>query len=133
MAAPRSRPDPALMAEHNDFGLAAEQLAADLLTQRGWRVLHRNWRFRRRELDLVVRRAGVVAFVEVRARSSARCGHPLDTIGTRKRRDLEVAARGWVERHGRSSDTYRFDVVTVLKAGDARGPVVEYLEDAWRL
>jgi putative endonuclease len=123
------------MASHNDFGAAAEQRAAELLQRGGWQVLHRNWRFRQKELDLVVRRRDVVAFVEVRARRPGRHGHPLETIGPRKRRELEAAARAWIARHGTCRDVYRFDVITFVTA-PGRVPVAadaSHLEDAWRV
>jgi putative endonuclease len=120
------------MATHNDFGRAAEQLAAELLQRRGWTVLHRNWRFRRREVDLIVRRKATVAFVEVRARGSIVYGHPLSTIDGRKRHGLESAARAWIAQYGRSGEEYRFDVVTIVGECGA-APIVEYMTDAWRL
>jgi Holliday junction resolvase-like predicted endonuclease len=47
----------------------------------------------------------------VRARRPGRFGGALETIGPRKRRELEAAARAWVARHGSARDVYRFDVV----------------------
>jgi putative endonuclease len=116
------------MAAHNELGHAAERRAETCLADAGWQILHRNWRWRRKEMDLVVRRGEVVAFVEVRARSSDRFGHPAETIGHRKRRDLATAARAWAALHGQPGDRYRFDVMTVL-AGAA--PV--HIEGAWHL
>jgi putative endonuclease len=123
------------MAAHNDFGAAAEQLAAELLQRGGWQVVHRNWRFGRKELDLVIRREDVVAFVEVRARRPGHFGHPLETVSARKRRDLEAAARAWIAHHGRRRDIYRFDVITFLTARGRPPAAAEasHLEDAWRL
>jgi putative endonuclease len=124
-----------IMAAHNDYGNAAEQLACELLQGRGWTVLQRNWHFHRKEIDLIMRQGGVVAFVEVRARGTARLGHPVATVGGRKRRSLEMAALGWVALHGRLDEQYRFDVVTVVGRSDLPGypPVLEHFEDAWRL
>jgi putative endonuclease len=116
------------MAAHNDFGRAAEDAAADLLRSAGWTILDRNWRFHRREVDLIARRGSTVAFVEVRARRTARFGHPLETIGWRKRLDLEAAAMAWLARHGRPRDVYRFDAVVVVA-----GRPAEHVEDAWRV
>jgi putative endonuclease len=121
------------MAAHNDFGTAGEDAAAALLESTGWRILARNWRSGRRELDLVARRDAVIAFIEVRARASTAYGHPLETIGWRKRLQLETAARAWLVQHGRPAEVYRFDVVTVVGTGPAAAVQVEHLEDAWRL
>jgi putative endonuclease len=124
------------MAVHNEFGRAAEARAAAHLAGRGWRVLDRNWRWRRRELDLVARRGDVVAFIEVRARRGTLYGHPLETVGWRKRRDIEAAAAAWAARHGGPRDVYRFDVITLVDPGAAAGlsagAVLEHVADAWR-
>jgi putative endonuclease len=122
------------MAAHNDFGASAEARAARLLESRGWTVEHRNWRWRRKEIDLVVRNGELVAFVEVRARRTTQWGHPLETIGARKRRDIQAAAAAWIARHGRRRDRYRFDAVTVLDEHGDCGPSarLEHVEDAWR-
>jgi putative endonuclease len=93
--------------------------------------VHRNWRWRHKEIDLVARRAELVAFVEVKARRRARYGHPLEAVTWRKRRELEAAASAWIARYGAVRDTYRFDVVWVL--GDAAPFVVHHEEDAWQL
>lgn len=122
------------MAEHNTFGRDAEGLAGALLTGTGWSILHRNWRWRRREVDIVARRGNVVAFVEVRARRSAGHGHPLETIGWRKRRWLEQAARMWIAQHGSPADVYRFDAVAIsAPGGDLQRAEVEHIEGAWTL
>ncbi|HUG41358.1 MAG TPA: YraN family protein [Longimicrobiales bacterium] len=119
------------MARSQDVGARGEALAAELLRGGGWTVLDRNWRFRHKEIDLVVERAGTVAFVEVKARSGTAFGHPLEAVTARKRLDLAVAARAWIARHGRTGQTYRFDAVWVLRRGGRVS--VRHVEDAWRL
>ncbi|MBR9991330.1 MAG: YraN family protein [Gemmatimonadetes bacterium] len=130
------------MAAHNDFGARAEQLAAALLERNGWTILHRNWRFGRLEIDLVARRDDTVAFIEVKARARASHGHPLESIDWRKRRALAIAASGWIDRHGRAGEEYRFDAVHIVGRQDARGghpsspatpPEVHHTENAWSM
>lgn len=119
------------MTRSHRFGQRAESLAAAHLARRGWRILARNWRFHHKEVDIVAERDGVVAFVEVKARSAGGWGSPYEAISAGKRRELARAARAWVAAHGRAGEMYRFDAIIVVL--DRRGTVLEHVEDAWRL
>jgi putative endonuclease len=119
------------MATSHRFGRGAEERVAEHLMASGWRILDRNWRFHHKELDIVAERAGLVAFVEVKARSSPGWGHPLESITASKRRDLALAARGWIALRGSPGQSYRFDAAVVL--GGAGAGRVDYYPDAWRL
>ena len=119
------------MADSHERGRRAETVAAAWLERQGWRVLDRNWRFHHKELDLVVEREGIVAFVEVKARADDGWGHALEAITVRKRRDLAVAARGWLAEHGGPFHTFRFDAVVVVQGSS--GTRFEHVEDAWRV
>ena len=111
-------------------GRRFEALAEGLLKKRGWRVLDRNVRFLRKEIDLVVEKDGLVAFVEVKGRSGPMFGHPLEAITWRKRRAISVAARAWIARSDFSARSYRFDAVSVrIMPGGA--VELEHVEGAW--
>jgi putative endonuclease len=120
------------MARSHRFGIRCEQLAARHLVAGGWRVLHRNYRFGHREIDLIARRGDLVAFVEVKGRTGPAWGHPLAAVTPRKQREIERVARQWIARFGRPGLSYRFDAIAVRL--DARGaPIVDHVPDAWRL
>lgn len=115
-----------------------EELAARHLEARGWRILARNVRAGRKEVDLVARRGDVVAFVEVKGRRGRGFGHPLESITWKKRREIAEVARAWLREASLPAGvTVRFDAVAVTVAGaGARARVehvVEHVEDAWRL
>jgi putative endonuclease len=95
-------------------GREAEALAERWLEGQGYRVLARNHRTRRGEVDLVCREGGVVCFVEVRSRSSASQGSPLETVDGRKARRVVAAATDYATRHGLLDAALRFDVLGVL-------------------
>jgi putative endonuclease len=120
------------MARNHALGRRCEDLAVAALSGAGWHILHRNFRAGPREIDLIARRGNVVAFVEVKGRSSAAHHHPLEAINPLKRRDLARAARQWIADFGQAGESYRFDAVSVLRP-DSSAPEVEHLEDAWRL
>jgi putative endonuclease len=116
------------------FGRAAEAAAARYLAREGWVLLGRNVRIGRGELDLIVRRGDVLAFVEVKARRSTACGTPEDAVDGRKRRqvarlaELWLAARPWALR---GVSDVRFDVVAV--DATVRPPEVRHLPGAFTL
>jgi putative endonuclease len=101
------------------LGELGERIAERWLRERGWRVVQRRFRSGHRDIDLVIERDGMVAFVEVKARRGSRFGSPVEAVNWRKQRELGRSARVWIDRHGRQDDAYRFDVVGVLVA-DAR-------------
>jgi putative endonuclease len=100
------------------LGALGERVAERWLVRRGWRVLDRRYRVGHRDIDLIVRRDRVVAFVEVKTRHSAGFGGPVCAVGRGKRRHLWRAATIWIDRHGEPGLEYRFDVIGVLTAGE---------------
>jgi len=111
-------------------GQQFEELAAQYLTHRGWSILARNFRAHREEIDLVIGRGQLVAFVEVRGRGSDRWGHPLETIDRRKQAAIRRVAREWIRSHPGPGRSYRFDAIAVLPGPD--GWTMEHVEDAFR-
>ncbi len=122
------------MNARQQFGRAAEAAAARHLVREGWTLLGRNVRVGRGELDLIARRGGVLAFVEVKARRTTRFGAPEDAVDGRKRRkvgrlaELWLAVRPWALR---GVSEVRFDVVAV--DATASPPAVRHLEGAFTL
>jgi putative endonuclease len=120
------------MARAHELGRTGEALAAGALAASGWTILHRNYRLRHKEIDIVARRGRLVAFVEVKTRAGTAWGHPLEAITAAQRREITRVAHAWIARHGRPDDHYRFDAVAVLWAPGE--PVrIEHVPDAWRL
>lgn len=101
------------------------------LTRRGWRILARNYRFGRREVDIVAESDGVVAFVEVKTRAGEGFGGPLAALTWRKRREIEAVATHFLATRRPGDVGVRFDVVAVTSSGP-RTVRVEHVADAWR-
>ncbi len=106
-----------MSAARQAFGELGERIAERWLRERGWRVMQRRFRSGHRDIDLVVEREGLVAFVEVKARHGNQFGDPVEAVDWRKQRELGRSALVWISRHGRRHEAYRFDVVGVLVDG----------------
>jgi putative endonuclease len=102
------------------LGQAAEAAAAAALTRAGLRVLARNVRFARGELDLVCRDGETFVFVEVKCRQARWGEGPAAAVSWRKRRRLVQLAQLYLKKHGLTEVPCRFDVVAVTDAGDGR-------------
>lgn len=129
MSPPRPPPAPESAAE---LGRRGEALAASFFEAAGWSVLQRNYRAGRKEVDLVVCRGPVVAFVEVKTRRGLGFGHPLEAITRRKRREIAHVARSWRRDHPGMGSVLRFDAVAVCVDGAGRVSI-DHVPDAWRL
>lgn len=120
-----------MSAARQAFGELGERIAERWLRRSGWRVLQRRFRSGHRDIDLVVERDGTVAFVEVKARRGEAFGQPVEAVNWRKQKELTKSAMVWIDRHGRASEVYRFDVIGVLVTdGRVR---VRHVTDAFRV
>lgn len=109
------------MDERARRGRDGEAAAERYLVRRGWTVLARNWRGGGGELDLVVRRAGVVAFCEVKTRGDPEALR--EPLGARQRARVARAAGAFLARRPElDRDEARLDVLTV-RAGALRARV----------
>src|SRR3954447_8843992 len=96
-----------MSAARQALGELGERIAERWLREWGWRVMQRRFRSGHRDIDLVVERDGVVAFVEVKARRGSGFGGPVEAVNWRKQKELGRSARVWVDRHGRPLEAYR--------------------------
>ena len=94
-------------------GAVFEQRALVTLEHAGMRMLSRNYLTRRGELDLVMREADTIVFVEVRYRRSATHGDAATSVTAVKRERLILAAQHWLSAHPEHAQrTCRFDVIS---------------------
>lgn len=112
------------------LGREGEARAASYLERRGWRIVARNARAGGVELDLVARRGGTLAFVEVKTRRARRFGLPEEAVDARKQARLVRGARAWLQAHRTRAQRVRFDVVA-CERDDAGRWQVRHLEAAF--
>lgn len=119
--------------QHNQaLGSAGEQLAAQWLTDHGFRVVARNLRTTYGELDVIAEKNGHVHVVEVKTRTGTGYGSPLEAIDHRKqehlRRSTMAALAAGVPGLTRSIRGIHIDAMSILMSGGT-APVIEFVED----
>ena len=111
--------------ETKGLGRQAEDLACRFLRQRGYRIIERNWRSPFGELDIVARDGGMLAIVEVKARSRRTFGGAEAALALPKRERIVTASRAYLARC-QADLPVRFDLVAVY------GDEIVLYQDAFR-
>ena len=108
-------PHSVLMAAKDELGRLGEDIAAAWLTDRGIKVLVRNWRCPEGELDIVATDDEYVIFCEVKTRSGDLFGSPFEAVTQGKRRKIRRLAQLCVaDLPIRGFPPFRFDVIGVM-------------------
>lgn len=117
-------------AGHLTLGARGEEAAAAHLARRGYRILERNWRGRRGELDIVCERKGTLVFVEVKTRTPGPMNAPHQGLTPAKMERVARTVSEYLTRHEAWDRPCRLDLVavTVPEGGE---PEVEHVENAF--
>jgi putative endonuclease len=105
-----------IMRSGHALGKAGEDFAAAYLLAQGYRILERNYRFGRIEVDIIARDGQFIVFVEVKARSSIRYGYPEAAIDRKKVNRIARVAAHYMYEKGIEA-FMRFDVVALERKG----------------
>lgn len=112
------------------FGQCGEATAEAFLLKLGYRVLHRNFRTRDGEIDLVARDpAGSLIAVEVKSRKSIGYGYPEYAVDKPKQQRLIRTAEALLDKHY-PHDEIRFDVIAIIQTGNST--CIMHFLDAFR-
>lgn len=100
------------MATHIDTGMEGEELAAGYLVDKGYVILHRNWRHRRLEVDIIAVAGGILHFIEVKTRKSAKFGLPEENVDKKKIKHLIDASAEFLHIYPQWQRV-QFDIISV--------------------
>ncbi len=100
------------MAAHNETGKEGEKLAIKYFTERGYKILHQNWRHRHWEIDIIACKNDMLHFIEVKCRTSEKYGFPEESVSLKKIRNLIDASVEFLYRH-LEWKRVQFDILSV--------------------
>lgn len=118
--------------ERRVFGQFSESEAERYLRRKGYRILDRNVRSARGELDLVAQVADTLVFVEVKARRTSAYGGAVHAVDGRKQARLVRLAAQYLARHRVRDRPCRFDVV-LCTSGPTAPPEIQHIENAFEV
>ena len=120
------------------LGRRGEKLARRFLSRRGLKILARNYRCPRGEVDLIAldtstrRQSGAqtICFVEVKTRTSDRYTDPESAVNADKQRHIRNAADYYLAAHDAKDFNVRFDIVSIVLREEAE-PQIKHIADAF--
>lgn len=113
----------------NPIAVIGENLAAQYLYDKGYKVIDRNFRRRNGEIDIIAIFGKTLVFVEVKTRKSSKFGTPLEAITPRKLRDIIRTAEYYKHSHTNLPDLLRIDAVSIVLNQFNKADKIEHAEN----
>lgn len=116
------------MADHNELGKEGEDLAVAHLLNNGYKIVARNFRYQKAEVDIIARKKDVLAVIEVKTRSTPDFGDPQNFLKQKQINSLVKAIDYFVNDHNLQVNV-RFDIIAIIR--NKSGTRIEHLKDAF--
>jgi len=113
------------------FGRFGEDLAAQSLMKKGYRIICRNYRTKFGEIDIIATDNDTIVFIEVKSRRTSTFGHPKYAVTFDKQERISKAALYYLKMTDQSHIRSRFDVVTISERNQKTD--VEIIKNAFEL
>lgn len=117
------------MSKHKETGINGELIAENFLLMKGYCILERNWRFGKKEIDIIAKLNSILVFVEVKTRSSFIFGFPEEAVHPKKQGYMKVAAEAYGDANP-DFESIRFDIISILIEND-QPKEIKHFEDAF--
>jgi putative endonuclease len=100
------------MAHHNTTGKVGERMALGYLLEKGFVILHQNWRHSHWEVDVIASLDGILHFIEVKTRRTKKFGYPEEDVSRKKVKNLINASEEFLYAHPEWK-RIQFDILSI--------------------
>lgn len=116
------------MAQHNELGKKGEKIAIEFLIKNDYKILEKNYRYLKAEVDIIAQKGETLAAVEVKTRSSNYFGNPEEFVNPKKIKLLLSAIDNYVVERDLDVDV-RFDIIAIIQ--NKKETKIKHLKDAF--
>ena len=115
-----------------ELGNNGEKIACLFLESKGYKIVAKNYRGSRKEIDIIAQKDGCIIFAEVKTRSSASFGTPSESVDIRKQRHIISTAKRFMLGNNSYSELQpRFDVIEIYRDNRTGKDYVRHIECAF--
>ncbi len=115
--------------EKKDTGFLGEERAAQVLLEKGYTILERNWFCKKQEIDIIATKDNSLVFVEVKTRSTRENGDPAECVTRKQRNGIIKAANYYLMEKNTEYAEIRFDIFSVFVYSG--GMEIDHIEEAF--
>jgi putative endonuclease len=116
------------MADHNELGKKGEQIAIDFLVKKKYKILEKNYRYLKLEVDIIAQKENILVAVEVKTRTTDFFGNPQEFVDPKKIKRLLSAIDNYVIEKELEVEV-RFDIIAIIHY--KQQTKIEHLKDAF--
>ena len=103
------------MTKYNkNFGKLGEEIAAEYLLSHNFAIVHRNFRSKFGEIDIVAEKNGKLYFIEVKTRANLKKGKPYEAVNNRKIHQMKKAATYYLLENKPKNLKYTLSAFSIL-------------------
>jgi putative endonuclease len=113
---------------HLELGKEGENIAVQQLIDKKHRILERNFRFGKMEIDIISSFENLIVITEVKTRNSEALGAPYLSVGIKKQRNIIRVADQYIQSRAIDKEV-RFDVISIVM--NAKKRVIKHIEGAF--
>jgi len=116
------------MAIHNELGKKGEKIAVKFLLKKKYLIKEQNWKYKKKEIDIIALKNDILIVVEVKTRSTDEFEKPQDAVTKKKQRFIIQATNAYIEKYDLYNEV-QFDIISIIVRDS--GNEIEHIEDAF--
>ena len=118
---------------NKDIGAYGEDISESYLRNLGYSILHKNFRCKSGEIDLIASNKNYICFIEVKTRYGKNFGIPAESVFYSKQHKIFKTAQMYIYMKNIMNTNFRFDVIEVILNAENNNYIVNHIEDAFQL
>ncbi len=115
------------MFKHNKLGTKGEQIANNYLLNKGYKILNRNWRAGKKEIDIIAEKNLILVFFEIKTRTGYDFGFPEESVNKKKQNFIKSAAETYIFQNP-NYNIIQFDIISIILEGDIVKELIHFEE-----
>jgi len=117
---------------HKELGNSGENISCLFLESKGYKIIEKNYRANRKEIDIIAQKDGCIIFAEVKTRRSATFGIPSESVNIKKQQHIISTAKLFLLENVIYSELQpRFDVIEIYHDSKTNKNYIRHIESAF--